>query len=423
MNHNPDIYLLYEYMDKIPLSYRVKVRLDEKIDVELLKKSVEESIGRFPYYRVQVGVDDEGNYTLTPNDRPIAVAPEQDRRILLGSEETNGHLFAITYRDDTIWFNCAHAVCGAYGFFFWIKTTLYQYMTKKYGTIEPPADIKLPGTEVTDAELFFPKAEDLPKDEPIVRYNGGDTNLAIGRMLKFLLNPFVKDNYYYEIEIPTDTFIQYCTSTDGSPYTVLSAMMYKSLTKVFKEKEGTFLSGRIAADYRDDIGATGSYRDLVRFIHVKYEWNMKDESIEKLNMRARGALVSQNQPELSCERFVRLDNVHKGVDAQPNLKLKKKYAKQNSTFRSDPRDVFTISYVGKMDFGGMEEHIQSIYTITDGDLFLEVNALKKSFNINYQLINKDTAPLERFLEVLREKGIPYKVSERQTRYLPKIKLP
>ena len=241
MEHNPDIYLLYEYMDKIPLTFRIKVCLDDSIDVDALKEAAAEAIERFPYFRVQVGVDGEGNYTLNPNDRPIVVMPEEDRRIVLGSEETNKHLFAITYRDDTIWFNCSHSICGGYGFFFWIKSVLYQYMTKKYGSIEPPADIKLPGSEIEAVETFFPNVNDLPKDEPIVRYNGGDTNIAIGRMLKFLLSPFKKDNYYYEIEIPTDKFIDYCVSNDGSPYTVLSAMMYKSLTKVFKEKEGTLL--------------------------------------------------------------------------------------------------------------------------------------------------------------------------------------
>lgn len=36
---------------------------------------------------------------------------------------------------------------------------LYQYMTKKYGQIEAPKDIKMLGTPVTDGELFFPDAE------------------------------------------------------------------------------------------------------------------------------------------------------------------------------------------------------------------------------------------------------------------------
>ncbi len=150
---------------------------------------------------------------------------------------------------------------------------------------------------------------------------------------------------------------------------------------------------------------------------------MKDESIEKLNMRARGAIIKQNQSELSVERFVNLQKAHDGIDAQPDLKSKKKYASQNSTFRSDPRDNSTISYVGKMDWGEMDQHIKGLYTITDGDLMLEVNALSDKFCITFQLIDKKREPLERFFELLDSEKIAYTVSEPYTRYLPRIELP
>ncbi len=42
------------------------------------------------------------------------------------------------------------------------------------------------------------------------------------------------------------------------------------------------------------------------------------------------------------ERYVRLQKVHDGIDAQPDLKSKKKYALSNSAFRSDPRDISVI---------------------------------------------------------------------------------
>ena len=54
---------------------------------------------------------------------------------------------------------------------------------------------------------------------------------------------------------------------------------------------------------------------------------------------------------------------------------------------------------------------------------LEVNALKDSFHITYQLYGKDRKPLERFLEVLDGESIPYKVSDMKTRYLPWVRLP
>ena len=423
MSHNPDIYLLYEYMEKVPFTVRMKVFLDAPVDAALLKDAAQEAIGRLPYFSVKVGLDAGQNYTLEHNDKPVAVLPEKDERLTLGSEAVNGHLVAITWRDDCIWFNYSHTFCGAMGGLFWVKATLYQYMLKKYGPLDAPKDVKLPGTPVTEGELFFPDADTLPDDEPISRYTGGDTNLHLGRFLKYLFNPFAKDCYYYQIEIPAKDFMEYAARIDGSPNTILTAMMFKVTSQMFKEKKGAFLSGRISADYRKDIGANESYRDFVRFIHVKYDWNMKDESVQKLNMRARGALIAQNQPELSYERFKKLARAHKGIDEQLNLKAKKKYASKHSTFRSDPRDTYTISYVGQTDWGGMDAHIKGFYTITDGDLMLELNALKDVFCLTFQLINKDRKPLELFCELLEQEGVPYSVSERYTRYMPKIQLP
>jgi len=423
MSKNPDIYLLYEYMEKLPFTVRFKVQLDEPVDAKLLDHAAQEAIERLPYFKVQVGLDKEQNYTLTHNVRPISVLPEKDERLVLGSDAVNRHLFAITYRDDCIWFNFSHSLCGGFGGMFWLKATLYQYMIKKYGELKAPADIKLPGTPVSEGELAFPDANALPDDEPIYRYDGGDSNLALMRTLKYLINPFVKDCYYYEIDIPTKDFMEYAARIDGSPNTILAAMMYKMSTQLLKEKKDTHLSVRIADDYRSDIGADESYRDFVRFIHIRYEWDMKNESIEKLNMRARGAIIKQNQVELSYERFRNIQKTHDGIDAQPDLKSKKKFASRNSLFRSDPRDNCTVSYVGKTDWGEMDRHIKGLYTLTDGDLMLEANALSDKFCLTIQLTDKKREPIDLFCKILDGEKIPYTVSERLVRKLPKIELP
>lgn len=150
---------------------------------------------------------------------------------------------------------------------------------------------------------------------------------------------------------------------------------------------------------------------------------MKDESIQKLNMRARGAVIRQNQPELGIERFRKISANHRGIDEQPDLEAKMNFASVHSTFRSDPRDNYTISYVGQTDWGGMDEHIKGFYTITDGDLMLELNALKDKFCITFQLVNRDRKPLELFCELLEQEGVPYRVSDCFARCLPKIQLP
>ena len=89
-------------MEKVPFTVRMKVCLDALVDAALLTEAVQEAIGRFPYFSVKVGLDAGQNYTLEPNDRPIAVLPEKDASLTLGSDEVNGHLVVITYRDDCV---------------------------------------------------------------------------------------------------------------------------------------------------------------------------------------------------------------------------------------------------------------------------------------------------------------------------------
>ena len=420
---DPNTHLLYEYMNKLPFTVRMEIRLDEPVDVTQLTQAAQEAIARFPYFSVRVGLDEGQSYTLEHNDEPLAVLPEKDERLVLGSDEVNGHLFAITYQGDTVWFNFPHAVCGAYGALFWVKATLYLYLSKRYGKIEAPADIRLPGTSIPNEELAYPDESALPHDEPTYRYQG-DSNVAMRRGLGYLFNPFVKDdNYYYKLEIPAEALMAYAAKVNGTPNTVLTTAMFRMATRLFKEKKGTHLSGRIAADYRADLDASASYRDFVRFIHVRYEWDMRDDPMDKLNKIARDAIAAQNRPEVGRERFFKICEVQRGIDAQPTLKKKKRFALANSSFRSDPRDPWTVSYVGQVDWGGMEQHVRSVYTITDGDLILEVNALKDRFCITFQVFPKKDNSLRLFCDVLDEEGIPHTVSGAFKRHSPKIQLP
>ena len=420
---NPDVYLLYEYSKKNAFTVRFKVVLSEPVDEPLLKTAAEEAMTRFPYYSVKVGLDEEENYVLLPNNRPVPVLPEKDKRLMLGSEELSGHLFALTWRDDTIWFNFAHCCCGGFGAMFWIKTTLYQYLTKKYGEIVPPADLKAVGSPVDDAEYAFSDPDSLPADDPLKRYEDKDSLVGIEQDYRYFLNPFANDVYYYQVELDSKAFMDYAKRIDGSPNSILAAVMLKTTARYFRKRKGQHISAKIADDYRKDIGCDKSYRDYVRFLHVKYDWEMEKESIEKLSQRARGAIIMQMQPENSYEWYRALVEARKGIDGQPDLSSRIRYAQKHSIYRSDTRDTYMVSYVGRTDWGGMADYIRSAYTITDGNLMLEVNALPGKFCVTFQLLSKGRKPLDRFCEVLREEGLPFTVSDRQIRYMPDLVLP
>ena len=423
MANNPDVYLLYEYMKKNAFTVRIKATLTEAVDEELLTQAAREAITRFPYYSVSVGIDEEENYVLLPNDRPIAVLPETNERLMLGSEEVGGHLFAVTWKDNNIWFNWAHCICGGFGALFWVKTTLYQYLTKKYGDITPPNDLKAVGSPVDDEEYAYPDADKLPLDDPLKRYEEGSSYVGLEKDLFYFINPFVEDVYYYQVEFDSKGFMDYAREIDGTPNSVLAALMLKTTARYFPKMQNQHISAKIADDYRKDIGCPKSYRDFVRFIHVKYDWDMEKESIERLSQRARGAIITQMQPENSFEWYRRLDEARKGIDEQPDLKSKKKYAQKHSIYKSDARDTYMVSYVGKTDWGGMADYIDSLYVITDGNMMLEVMAMPDKICVTFQLLSKNSKLLDMFCEVLDEEKIAYQVSERMVRNMPDIQLP
>ncbi|MBR2256398.1 MAG: hypothetical protein IJ899_03455 [Blautia sp.] len=420
---NPDVYLLYEYMKKNAFTVRVKANLSEPVDGKLLKQAAEEAMTRFPYFSVRVGLDEDENYILLPNDRPIPVLPEQKGRLLLGSEKLAGHLFAITWKEDSIWFNWAHSLCGAFGAMFWIKTTLYQYLTKRYGQIKPPADLKAVGSPVDEEEYALPDPDSFPADEPLKRYEEGNSNVGLVNDILYFVNPFANEVYYYQVELESKAFMEYAKRIDGSPNSILAAIMLKTTARYFTKMQGWHISAKIADDYRKDIGCRKSYRDFVRFIHVKYDWEMEKESIERLNQRARGAIIAQMQPENSFEWYRNIVEARKGIDSQPDLKSRIQYAQKHSIYKSDVRDTYMISYVGQTDWGGMTEYIKSIYTITDGNLMLEVNALPDKFCVTFQLLTTDRKPLDLFCDVLKEEQLPFTVSDRYVRYMPDLLLP
>ena len=423
MAQNPDVYLLYEYMKKNAFTVRVKVNMSEDVDEELLKQAAAEAITRFPYYSVRVDLDEGENFVLLPNDSPIPVLPEKQARLVLGSDEVAGHLFAVTWEGNSIWFNFAHCICGGFGAMYWIKTTMYQYLTKKYGDIKPPADLKAVGSPVDEAEYAYPDPDKLPLDAPLKRYEEGDSNVGLATDLVYFINPLSDKVYYYEVELESKPFMEYAKNIDGTPNTILAAVMMKTSARYFTKIQGSHISAKIADDYRKDIGCPKSYRDYVRFIHVKYDWEMEKESIERLSQRARGAILLQMQPENSYEWYRKIVEARKGIDRQPDLKSKKQYAQKHSIYKSDSRDTFMVSYVGKTDWGGMSDYIDSIYTITDGNLMLEVNALPDKFCVTFQMLTKDKKPLDLFCDILKKEQIPFKVSERMVRYMPDLELP
>ena len=419
MKNDFDSYTLYAYTPFIRYTVRIRVELDHCIDGTVLEEAANKAFVRFPYFSRKVTRDSEGGYVLVPNDQPISVKPEGDKAPVLGGAESNRHLVSINYDGPVIYFNFSHSICGACGAMFWIKATLWQYLTDKTGDQISSEGIKLPGTPIEDGEIKSPVTEELIKDDPIGVYNRGSGYVPVGEYAGFFANPFAKDQVFFPIAIDQSCLIKYARSNDGSPNSILSAAMFKAVGRVWQKRSGCKqITSGIVDNYRAHVGCPDTYRDIIRLLHACYKPSMLDWPIDKLSTVTRASMYIQMEPDVSCAEYRNVLAYRDGIDKKKSNLTKRLYALNNNPLTHGTVDSYVISYVGRIDWAGLAKYIKSVQTISDGHMIIEVNAANDKVFVSFQQVNPKRSYLDSFLAVLDEEHITYSVGAMQYKRLP-----
>ena len=418
MKYDFDSYLLYEVTSSSLYTAKVVVELNIPVRGEVLREAAQKAFRRFPYYSRTIRRDEQGAFVLEPCEEPICVF-EEGEQVTLGTKQTNGLLFAITYGPSTVYFNFCHNFCGGCGAMLWIKSTLWQYLTDEGYAIDSEG-ILTPGSPIPPEETAVPDPESFPEEEVIGRYTGGDSYVPIKDYLPYLTNPSKGGQVYYPITIDKSALMRFARENDGSPNSILSAAMFRMCSRVFPKAKQ--ISCGIVCNYRKDVGCPDTYRDLVRVLHARYLPSMKDWPIEKLSTVTRGSMYLQMQPEISRETYRQVVAYRDTIDKIPGKALKTAYALKNSPLRNGVKDTFNVSYVGNVDWGGLSEYVEEVFSLTEGHLMLEVNSARDKICIAFQVLNRDEDFIREFLKVLDEEGISYEIGEMMESRLPQISI-
>ena len=419
MIYDFDSYTLYEIKKRNVYSVRIKVILTEPVRGSFLRAAAEKAFRRFPYFARTVAVNQEGAYVFEPCAKPVTVTPD-DHTVRLGTEETNGLLFAITYEGSNIYFSFAHNFCGACGTMRWLKATLWQYLTDMGHPIDS-IGIMTADTPITPEECAAPDIPSLPTDQPVGNLVFPKEAFApMADYMEFMRDPNGISSYY-PIIIPKRELMQYARENDGSPNSIISALLFRMSARAFPGE--TKFAARIACNYRADAGCPETYRDMIRQLYIPYDIRMKDWPIEKLSTMTRSRMYIQMQPEASWNECRKVDSFRQAIDAQPDLDSKVDYAVEHSPTTHGTPSTFVISYVGKVEWGGLAPFIQGVFTLTFGHIMIEINATEEAFCLSFQTVRKDRKYLDLFLKVLEEEGIAFQVGAAEERKLPEIVLP
>lgn len=390
-------------------SVGTRVVLKKKINGRILDEAVQESMHRYPYFRRKLKRMGE-SIQVVPNDKPVAVYEKEESPRKLCSKETNEHLCLIEYRDNEIYFFISHMLAGGCGIGPWVRTIIYQYITKAEKVTLNAEGVWSAKSLPKKDERKFPKLEELPRVTPLHQYNPADSFFPI---MDYELTAKCPERYEKRctcIKVKSDEFMEFCRSHDGSPSALTAVFLLRSLRKVWTYKEAGVLSVCVAHNSRKDVGCPESTCDILRSVHIKYTKEMEGFDTKKLCTCARGMIIAQT----TCENSIadaRADLITlEEIENQETLEEKVDYALKHPSSVLKIADTGAVSYTGQSDWGELGQYIEELNPVTGGHLVVEIVYMDGSFYLSFQEVLKDTLYLENFLKEFDDEGISYKVT-------------
>ena len=121
---------IYETDETDPHTFRISIKLKDMVDGDVLRRAVDTTMVRYPYFRVRACLDGE-EVCFEDNPEPMPVI-HTDKRIVLGSEQTSGHLLAFCYWKNWLYIDIFHGMTDGGGIAPVLKTLLYYYCSMYY---------------------------------------------------------------------------------------------------------------------------------------------------------------------------------------------------------------------------------------------------------------------------------------------------
>ena len=424
MKYSMDTYRFYSSEKIFTYSMRIRVKMKETVDINVLRHAVNVAIKRYPYFQKEVVLGDDGGYDLIPNSREIVVIPTNDKLPSLCTEEVNRHLLFVDCEGPDIYFNISHSMCGGRGALPWVMTNVYQYVVEKYGVTPDAPAIRKPDSELLEGEDTEPSLEMLTDEEPIYQYKSKKPVIMTMDYLNGMYNPFKRDPNYYIYTFEQKDIVKFIRNNDSSVAAFFLTMMAEALDRVLPEKY-QYIGGEIAHNPAADIGLPNSHCDFLTHAHIDYDRKYLKGDPEFLGTLTRSQIILQTEPSVvSCE--LRRKFTHwEGIDQVSGLKNKIAFNAKNdpSLGKEAEHGTFISNYSGRMEWGEVAEYVESYVIIVEGHLLLEVTSMADKIFVSFMQLIQETKYTESFGIVLNEHDIPFKVEGPFPKNQPKHKLP
>ena len=116
---------LYVTTKESPNEIRIRIRMRDLIDSNVLRHAVDTTMERYPYFCVELQKKD-GQCIFAENHRPVVITNSL-HGVALNSEASNYHMIAFCWQDNWIILDVFHGMTDGTGAYEVVRTLLYYY--------------------------------------------------------------------------------------------------------------------------------------------------------------------------------------------------------------------------------------------------------------------------------------------------------
>jgi hypothetical protein len=395
---------------------RLRIRMRDLVDSDSLRYAVETTMNRYPYFCVELKKAEE--YYFAQNDRPVVITNSLSG-VELNTAESNYHLVSFSWMDNWIIMDISHAITDGTGAYEVLRTLLFYYVSSRYGVKLEEDGIRLVGDDICIEEWEDPvlKAQNLPV--PPRTEMSDALNVVSTAGLENDKIPTV-----YSIAIPEDEFMRFNIQNDGSPATMVSLFLSRSIAKMYPDSEDVI---RIAmtVNQRNALRAPLAHQTLVGGVMLEYKEKLRSWPLDRQATAYRGMVFAQTRDEAVLASVAS----QKGIG---QMILSKESDQERAAIAQMIGDMAgkiltaTVSYVGKANYKEAEEYIRDFRTWTNGSanfILIEIAAVNGRFTLDFLQPFKSPLYVNAFLKELEDNDITYDLQDVMNLEMPDVKLP
>ena len=414
---------IYETTSTKPNTFRQTIKLRDLVDGEILRKAVDKTMERYPYFCVRLVM--EGNTPVfADNPAPVPVL-HTNHQSVLGSGQTSDHLLCFCYWKNRLHIDAYHGLTDGGGIAPLIKTLLYYYCSDFYEVRLSHTDIRLSGDAIPQAEWDDPAAIPVNrrKRELVKKWNFPAFQLADAGIANV-----TADGIVLNMRIPERAFMEFNISNDGSPATIISLLLARTI-KALHPDASLPLVIAMCVNQRRALRAPLAHQSLVGDVRLPFTDRMSKLPFHVQATCFRGMVALQSDNDMVLDEI----RDYQSLMAQMETMHDSLERKSCCTARMEELSrcvTATVSYVGKANLGEAEQFIlennvmpSTALPSTYTPLTIELSALGGYFFLNFVQMFHEEDYFSMFVRQFRKNNIDYDVLNVTEARFPLIELP